>query len=181
MTIWNKSTTASSSSSLNFMTGSGVAGSRINSIYQGSNNSDLAFYASATGTQTEYTRITSAGNVGIGTTAPVAKLDVAGAIRSQDVSNGSSSIDFSTGNYQYTSVSCGAMTLNNMKSGTSYTLAVQGTAGGTCSFTAWSGNGTGALTVKVGATSMLQTANKHVLFTFVTMGSYVYVGSADGY
>ena len=74
------------------------------------------------------------------------------------------------------------MTLNNMKSGSTYTLAVQGTAGGTCSFTAYSGVSTGALTAKTSSSvSLAQTVNKHTLFTFLVMGSYVYVASIDGF
>ncbi len=125
--------------------------------------------------------IDSTGNVGIGTTSPTVALDVNGAIKSTAVSNAGSSIDFSSGNLQYTSDSCEPLTLNNLKSGATYNLAVQGTAGGTCSFTAYSGNGSGALTVKSGSTVLTQTASKHVIFSFMVMGSFVYVAAADGY
>ena len=126
-------------------------------------------------------KVDTTGNVGIGTVTPNAKLDVNGAIRSADVTNAGTTIDFSTGNYQYTSAACGAMTLNNLKSGASYMLAVQGAAGGTCSFTAYTGVATGGLTVKAGTMSLVQTATKHAIFTFVVMGSFVYVASADGF
>ena len=125
--------------------------------------------------------INTSGNVGIGTTSPTAVLDVNGTIRSRDITNAGSTIDFATGNYQYTSAACGAITLNNLKSGSSYMLAVQGAAGGTCAFTAYSGVATGALTVKVGSMSLVQTAAKHAMFTFVVMGSYVYVAAVDGF
>lgn len=130
---------------------------------------------------TEKMRISSAGNVGIGVTNPVSTLDVNGAIKSTSISNAGASIDFSTGNLQYTSISCGAVTLNNLKSGGTYSLAIQGTAGGTCSFTAYSGNGTGALTLKTGTVNLTQTSNKHIIFTFMVMGSFVYVASIDEY
>jgi hypothetical protein len=121
------------------------------------------------------------GNVGIGTTAPDASLDVNGAIKSTAVSNAGTTIDFSTGNLQYTSADCGSITLNNLKSGGVYNLAVQGTTGGTCLFTAYSDNGTTALTVKTGTTNMVQSAGVHTIFSFMVMGNYVYVMSADGF
>jgi hypothetical protein len=125
--------------------------------------------------------VLSGGNVGIGSASPGARLDVNGTIKTAATSNAGTTIDFSTGNLQYTSASCGAMTLNNMVSGATYTLAVQGAAGGTCSFTAYTGVGTGALTVKSGTVSLIQTASKHALFTFLVIGSNVYVASIDAY
>lgn len=124
----------------------------------------------------------SGGMVGIGVGTATATLDVNGTIKSTAVSNGTSTtIDFSTGNLQYTTSSCGALTLNNMKSGATYTLAVQGAAGGTCSFTASTGVGTNDLTVKTGSVSLTQTAGKHLLITFIVMNTTVYVASIDGY
>jgi hypothetical protein len=120
------------------------------------------------------------GNVGIGQTSANATLDVNGTIKSVATSNAGTTIDFATGNLQYTSQSCGAMTLNNMKSGTAYNLAVQGAAGGTCAFSAYSDVATTALTVKSVTGAMTQTAAKHVVFTFLVMGSYVYVSAVDG-
>jgi len=123
----------------------------------------------------------SSGNVGIGTTSPTSKLSVNGVLSSVAVTNAGTTINFATGNLQYTSVSCGAITLNNMQSGTSYTLAVKGAAGGTCSFTAWSGSGTGALTMRTGGIGLVQNTNTHMVFTFLVMGGDVYVASINGY
>lgn len=136
---------------------------------------------SSTTNDTVKMRIQNDGTVGIGVTTPQATLDVAGAIKSAAVSNSGTTVDFATGNLQYTSASCGAITLNHLRSGGTYTLAVQGTTGGTCVFTAYSGNGTGALTFKAGPVSMVQTAGKDTLFTFLVMGTTVYAAAIDGY
>lgn len=122
-----------------------------------------------------------AGSVGVGTSSPVATLDVNGSVKARDVSNAGAVIDFASGNLQYTSAGAGGYILYNMKSGGTYSLAVQGATGGACSFTAYSGSGTGALTVKTGPINMTKTANKHMLFTFMVMGSFVYVASIDNY
>ena len=123
----------------------------------------------------------SSGNVGIGTTAPVASLDINGAIKATAVSNASTAIDFSTGNLQYTSSSCTGMTLKNMKSGGTYALSVQGNGGGTCAFTAYSDGGSTSLTVKTGPAALTQTSNKMTIFSFMVMGSVVFVTAVDGY
>ena len=63
---------------------SGVSQSFINSIQAGNSGAtQLAFGTGATGdaTATERMRITAAGNVGIGTSAPAGKLEVNGAMR----------------------------------------------------------------------------------------------------
>lgn len=121
----------------------------------------------------------SGGNVGIGAPNPTATLDVHGAIKSRDVLNNSSTIDFATGNLQYTSANCGVFALHNLKPGGTYTFAVQGSAGGTCSFIAYPGSGTGTLILKAGTTNLTQNPNKHILFSFLVMGNFVYVASID--
>ena len=49
---------------------------QIGGYDDGSSNGHLEFYTTASGTSTEQMRITSAGNVGIGQTAPTFKLDI---------------------------------------------------------------------------------------------------------
>ncbi|MGE5086827.1 MAG: beta strand repeat-containing protein [Bacillota bacterium] len=145
-------------------------------------SNNLTLDSTSNGTKGSINLNPSGGNVGIGTTSPQSTLDVSGAIKSKDVSNASTTIDFSTGNFQYTSASCGALTLQNLKSGSSYFLAVQGAAGGTCSIAnAYSDSGSTSLTVKTGTAVLTQTATKHLLISFMVLGSYVYVTTADGY
>jgi hypothetical protein len=92
-------------------------------------NSGTSFTASST------LVYTSVGNLGIGTTSPLATLDIAGSIYGRSNSAGSStSINWALGNLQYTTASCGAFTFTNMQDGGVYTLMVEGTTSGTCSF-----------------------------------------------
>jgi hypothetical protein len=80
-------------------------------------------------------------------------------------------IDFSRSNLAYTTANPGnTFTLNNMKDGGTYTLAVRGTTSGTAAFSAT--GFTAANTISLG--NYATTANKHTLYTFVVMGSVVY-------
>jgi hypothetical protein len=97
------------------------------------------------------------------------------------VSNASTSINFSTGNIQYTSSSCGAMTLTNMKDGATYTLAVQGTSVGTCVFTAYSDSGTTSVSVLYPPDFGSTTPTYQTLFSFVVVNSTAYVTWIPGY
>jgi hypothetical protein len=122
------------------------------------------------------------GNVGIGTTSPSSTLVVKGAARNEAaISNATSTIDFATGNLQYTSSNCGAYILNNLKDGGSYTLSVQGTTAATCSFSAYSDNQTTALTVHLPPGHSATTGGSHTLYAFLVMGTHVYVSWTPGY
>jgi hypothetical protein len=79
----------------------------------------------------------SDGNVGIGTTSPSAKLNVAGQIVSnQTVVASGATVDFGTGNVQILeSVGGTAITLNNMVDGGAYTLIISDGTARTYTFT----------------------------------------------
>jgi hypothetical protein len=134
----------------------------------------LAFVTAST---SERMRITSTGNVGIGTMSPSAQLEVSGQIRSIAYNAGASTtINWNNGNNQYTAPSgntCTVFTLNNMLNGGSYTLAVQGVTSGTCTFSA------------TGLTFVYSPVNTPVttdaVYTFLVMGTKVYVSWVTGF
>jgi hypothetical protein len=118
------------------------------------------------------------GKVGIGNSNPSAKLEVTGQIVSRVYDNGAATtFNMNNGNAQYTSASCGAMTLQNMVDGGSYTLAVQGATAGTCTFT----DSAGSRTFKFQPANAATTASTHTLYSMQVMGSYVYVTWISGY
>lgn len=115
-------------------------------------------------------------NVGIGTSSPASKLEVDGASTNKLAYNAgaSATIDFSKSNLAYTTASATAFTLNNIKDGGTYTLSVRGTTSGTSSFTA------SGFTVKyVHNTATI--ANKETLYTFMVIGTTVYVHMISGF
>src|SRR5690606_15969602 len=109
-------------------------------------------------------------------------LKVNGQIVGTAAQDDSGAIDYSTGNLQYTTRDCGALTLNNLKSGGSYSLAIQGTDTGTCVFTAYSGSGTtGPLTVMYPPDHGATEDGSETVYTFMVMGSKVYVSWITGF
>jgi len=119
--------------------------------------------------------INSSGNVGVGTKAPTSKLEVNGAATNTHVADVTgTTIDFSLSNVMGTTASAGAFTLQNLKSGGSYTLAVKGTTSGTCTFTA------SGFTVHLPSDNGATTAAKHSLYNFLVVGTDVYVSWVTG-
>ena len=130
----------------------------------------------------ERMRITSAGNVGVGTSTPRTALDISGAITGTPaISVSAGTVNFANNNLAYTSQSCGAFALWNLKDGGSYTFAVQGATSGTCSFTAFSDSGSTALTMKLPPDHAATTASKHTIYTFLVLGTTVYASWIPGY
>jgi hypothetical protein len=85
----------------------------------------------------------------------------------------SSSIDFSASNLAYTTLSPTAFTLQNMKDGGTYTLAVQGTTSGTSTFSGTNPSGTNFTWISMGGNSAT-IQDKQTLYTFIVMGTTVY-------
>jgi hypothetical protein len=123
----------------------------------------------------------TAGTIGIGTTSPRATLDVAGTITGHTaVTVSTGTVDFSSGNIQYTTSSCGTFQLNNLKDGGAYTFVVQGATAATCTFTAYAGSGTSALTMHMPPDNGATTASKHTIFTFIVAGTHAYSSWVTG-
>jgi len=116
------------------------------------------------------------GNVGIGTLNPGSTLEVNGSATNTTAYNSGSAtaILFNNSNLAYTSASPTAFFLQGIKNGGTYTLAVQGTTSGTASFSAV---GFTFKSFNNGTTI----SGKDTLYTFVVMGTTVYVYMSAGF
>ncbi len=107
------------------------------------------------------------------TTTPRSALDINGTILGKPaVINAGATIDFLTGNIQYTTADCGAFQLNNLNNGGSYTFIVQGATSTTCSFTAFSDAGVTGLTVHMPPDHSATTVNKHTIYNLIIGGTH---------
>ena len=107
-------------------------------------------------------------------------VSMTGAVVMRNVANSTATIDFKSGNLQSTTLSCQSFSLNNMKDGGSYSFAVKGSTSATCAFTAYSDAGTTALTVHLPTDHAPTIASTHTLYTFLVMGTDVYVSWMPG-
>ncbi|MBX3022816.1 MAG: hypothetical protein KF799_14170, partial [Bdellovibrionales bacterium] len=150
------------------------------------NNNDFRFStgSGSYGSEVFSERLTirgDSGQVGIGTSNPRAALDVNGTIVGKSaVSNATTTIDFSTGNTQYTALQCQTFALWHMQDGASYTLAIQNGTSATCVFNAYSAGGTGGLTFHYPPDHAATTSTKHTIYTFIVIGSHVYASWVPG-
>ena len=113
-------------------------------------------------------------------TANSARFEVDGASANVTAYNAGSSttIDFSKSNLAYTTASAGTFTLQNLKDGATYTLAVQGTTGGTADFTNASNTAGQKITCKV---LNNRVTDGDALYTIIVMGATAYIYVATGF
>ncbi|WP_413289846.1 hypothetical protein [Bdellovibrio sp. HCB337] len=147
----------------------------------------LGLQTGATAYQERLRIVGSTGNVGIGGSPTTEKLEVTGNIKASGqiyaASNADTdnTIDFNLGNVQSTSYDCagGVIRLDNMKSGGSYTLVVTSTTTAKCTF-----NDNGGATfadASFAPTNTTRTTTTHTVYTFVKVGSRVYVSWIAGF
>jgi hypothetical protein len=136
---------------------------------------------------TEALRIDTAGNVGVNNALPAEKLDIAagnvrvngGQAYSTVYNAGSAtSIDWNNGNVQYTSAAPPTtITFSNMKDGGSYTLLATSTSAGVFTFN----DDTSTFTFKFQPANGSTAANKETVYTFIRVGTKVYVSWITGF
>jgi hypothetical protein len=118
---------------------------------------------------------TNGGILTSGTQTIGGQKSFANAVTNSAASNAGSSniINFSASNLAYTTLSPTAFSLQNMKDGGTYTLAVQGTTSGTSTFSGTNPSGTNFTWISMGGdTATIQ--GKQTLYTFIVMGTTVY-------
>jgi|GEM_PF-3297812 len=152
-------------------------------VNNNSTTGDSFMISTNTATNGDIFLVKENGLVGIGTNLPRSKLDVNGGaiVGTPAVTNPSTTIDFATGNIQFTNNDCGAYDLHNLKDGGTYTFVVKGTGSATCSFTAFSDAGTTGLTEHLPPDHAATTASTHTIYTAMVVGSDIYFSWVPGY
>ncbi len=131
------------------------------------------------GDPVERLSVTTSGNVGIGTTAPQAKLDVNGQIKGAFVSHASLNTDWTAANIQQTSVAPGTLTFTagSMFNGANYTLILTSagtfTLGTNADITTWR--------CVPGCASNQISASGHTVLTIIKAGTTGYVSWVAGF
>lgn len=115
-------------------------------------------------------------NNGVDAVVVSAELTVDGAAHNNEAfdAGAGTTIDFAESNFAYTTASAGAFTLNNLKDGGAYTLAVQGATSGTSTFTA-----TGFTFMSKDAATATD-ADSHTIYSFIVLGTTVYYTQVTG-
>jgi hypothetical protein len=123
------------------------------------------------------------GNVGIGTIAPAAKLDISGQARTKSYSQSTGTVDFANGNTIITSFNCAsAISFANLLDGASYTLVVTDTSTTQCSFNSTTtGSEAGTLTFRFVPANGIRTASSHTVYSLQRAGTNVYVSWITGF
>ncbi len=131
----------------------------------------------------EKMRITSTGNVGIGNSAPKAKLDVSGQVRTPVQSITTGALDWSGGNTIMTSFDCSTnLTMANMLEGASYTLIVTSTGTTACNFsTTTTGDDAATVSYRFVPANAVRTASSHTVYSMMRAGNTVYISWITGF
>ena len=134
----------------------------------------------------ERIRVTSSGNVGLGTTAPGGgtRVRVSGQIAPTSFSTTGAAIDWSGGNTATTSYDCalGSISFSDMNDGGAYTLAVTSTTTAQCNFsTALTGDGAATVAYRFLPANAARTATSHSIYSFQRIGNVIYVSWLTGF
>lgn len=122
--------------------------------------------------------VTDAGLVGVRTSSPNSALTINGSANNLTAYDAvaATTIDFSQSNLAYTAAEhANTFTLQNLKNGGTYTLAIKGTVSGTAAFMA------PGFTVHLPVDHGASTAGKHSIYTMLVLGTDVYMSWIAGY